>query len=226
MLVINSLCKSFKKKTVLDNVSLEVSSGEIIGIVGMNGSGKSTMLSILSGVVKPDSGTFFFNEQNLQTNKKNISSIIGYVPQDTVLLEELTGLDNLKLWYEPAELKKALNSQSVISMLELQPFLNKTVSKMSGGMKKRISIACAVAHSPKILLLDEPSTALDLPCKEKLNNYYKQFALNGGIIIIATHEVQELELCTKTFVLSSGHLNPFEYDGNIQNLINSIAKEA
>ena len=119
MLKIDSLSKSFKKKTVLDNVSLEINSGEIIGIVGINGSGKSTMLSILSGIVKADSGTFFFDDQNLR-NTKNLSSIIGYVPQNTVLLEELTGLDNLKLWYEPTELKKALNSQSVISMLELQ----------------------------------------------------------------------------------------------------------
>ena len=214
-----SLCKSYKKRLVLDNLSLTAQSGQIIGVVGGNGSGKSTLLSILAGACRADSGTFLLDGTDLFNNKKLLSSAVGYVPQNTILFEELSGRDNLRLWYSKQELEKALCSNGILSLLDLQPLMNKTVSKMSGGMKKRMSIACAVAHNPSILLLDEPSSALDLACKEKLYDWYKQFVSNGGIIILATHDVQELELCTKTFVLKNKALFPYNYSGDVRELI-------
>lgn len=219
ILKINSLYKSYKKRLVLENLSLQAQMGDIIGIAGGNGSGKSTLLSVLAGTCRADSGSFFLDEQDLFKNKKALSSCIGYVPQNTVLFEELTGTDNLKLWYSKNQLQDALRSEGILSLLELEPFMNKPVSKMSGGMKKRLSIACALANNPKVLLLDEPSGALDLVCKEKLYSWYESFAAAGGIIILATHDVQELELCTKIFILKNTSLLPYKFSGDVKELI-------
>lgn len=216
---VNSLFKSYKKRAVLQNISFTAQSGQIIGIAGGNGSGKSTLLSILAGVCRADSGSFLLDGEDLFKNKSLNNSSVGYVPQNTVLFEELSGTDNLRLWYSKEELESSLKSNGILSLLDLQPFMNKTVSKMSGGMKKRLSIACALARNPQILLLDEPSGALDLACKQKLYEWYKDFASHDGIIIISTHEVQELELCTNTFVLKGSSLVPFDYSGDVQSLI-------
>ena len=219
ILKISSLYKSYKKRLVLENLSLQAQDGDIIGIAGGNGSGKSTLLSVLAGTCRADSGSFFLDEKDLFKNKKALSSCIGYVPQNTVLFEELTGTDNLKLWYSKNQLQDALRSDGILSLLELEPFMDKPVSKMSGGMKKRLSIACALANNPKVLLLDEPSGALDLVCKENLYGWYKSFASAGGIIILATHDVQELELCTKTFVLKNTSFLPYKFSGDVKDLI-------
>ena len=196
MFEISNLSKSFNKKQVLKNISLSAKEGEIIGIAGANGSGKSTLLSLLA----------------------RTQNEIGFVPQNTILIEELSARDNLRLWYEKSDLENALKDGGAISFLEIGSFLDVSVSKMSGGMKKRLSIACAVAKNPKILLLDEPSAALDLPCKEKLYRYYKKFAENGGIVILATHDGEELSLCTRCFVLKDCSLFPYKYDGDLHAL--------
>ena len=93
---------------------------------------------------------------------------------------------------------------------------------MSGGMKKRLAIGCSVAHNPKILLLDEPSAALDLVCKERISNYLKEYKKSGGIILLATHDVQELPLCDKLYILKNGVLEAFEFDGNLHKLVGRL----
>ena len=200
------LSKSYKNKQVLKNVSLSFSEGEIVGILGENGSGKSTLLSILAGVEKSDSGTVLLSGKNLLKSRKSsrFSETVGYVPQSTVLIEELSAFDNLRLWYKKSELDCALSDDGILNFLGINSFLRTTVSKMSGGMKKRLAIGCAVAKNPKILLLDEPSAALDIPCKQKLHDYYKNFTKKGGILLIVTHDEAEISLCTKKIVLKDG----------------------
>lgn len=178
---IKGIRKNFRKKTVLKDISLTADEGKCIGILGENGCGKSTLLSILSGILKPDGGEFVWNGKNLLTDRKLRENLVGYVPQGTPLMQELTAMDNLRLWYECAgrDLKRDLK-EGVLTMLGIPEFLHVPVTKMSGGMKKRLSISCAVAHQPKILLLDEPSAALDLICKERIGNYFLEFKRQGG----------------------------------------------
>ena len=223
-----SLCKSYKKRkekksTILNSLSFATNRGSVISIAGSNGSGKSTLLSVLAGILKADSGSFLYCGDDLLNNKKKLSSLIGYVPQENVLMEELSGLDNLKLWYNSSALKSASEENGILSLLDVSSFVNKKVSQMSGGMKKRLSIACAVARSPKVLLLDEPSGALDLPCKQKLYDYYKSFAADGGIVVIATHEIEEIALSNKVFIFQDGTLFPYEYDGDASKFINLLS---
>ncbi len=215
--------KNFRKKVVLRDITLQAGPGMCIGILGENGCGKSTLLSILAGVQKCDGGRFLWEEEDLLANSKRRMELVGYVPQGTPLLQELTALDNLKLWYACAgrELKSDLQD-GVPAMLGVTDFLKVPVSKMSGGMKKRLSISCAVAHRPRILLLDEPSAALDLVCKERIGNYLLDFKQQGGIILLATHDVQELPLCDQWYIMKRGMLEPYTYDGNVHRLVGKL----
>lgn len=221
MIEIKQIQKKYKKKAVLTDINLDVQEGSCVGILGGNGSGKSTLLSILAGVQKADNGSFLWGGADLFKNEKIREGILGYVPQGNPLMEELTAWDNLRLWYEKDELKKELDG-GVLDMLGIPDFLKVPVRKMSGGMKKRLSIGCSVANHPKLLLLDEPSAALDLICKERIGNYLKDFKAQGGSIILATHDVQEIELCDIWYILKNGMLEPYLYDGNVHHLVGKL----
>lgn len=221
MIEIKQIQKKYKKKAVLTDINLDVQEGSCVGILGGNGSGKSTLLSILAGVQKADNGSFLWGGADLFKSEKIREEILGYVPQGNPLMEELTAWDNLRLWYEKDELKKELDG-GVLDMLGIPDFLKVPVRKMSGGMKKRLSIGCSVANHPKLLLLDEPSAALDLICKERIGNYLKDFKAQGGSIILATHDVQEIELCDVWYILKNGMLEPYLYDGNVHHLVGKL----
>lgn len=221
MMEISGISKKFKKKTVLKDINLTVHEGSCVGILGGNGSGKSTLLSILAGVQKADNGSFLWEGADLFCNEKLRAQILGYVPQGNPLMEELTAWDNLRLWYEKKELQSQLET-GVLAMLGISDFIKVPVRKMSGGMKKRLSIGCAVANHPRLLLLDEPSAALDFICKERIGNYLKDFKEQGGTILLATHDVQELALCDVWYILKDGVLVPYVYDGDVHHLVGKL----
>ena len=218
---IEQVKKSYKAKEILRDITLSADNGECIGLLGSNGSGKSTLLSILAGIIKGDGGKFIYDGTDLLLNPKRRAELVGYVPQSAPLLEELNAKDNLSLWYSPESLKKEL-SGGVLAMLGIGDFLKTPVYKMSGGMKKRLSIGCAVAHKPKILLLDEPSAALDLVCKESISEYLLNFKREGNIILLATHDVQELPICDSLYILKQGTLQPTEFDGDVHRLVGML----
>lgn len=217
---INNIKKSYGKKRVLENISFEAKKGMCIGLLGSNGCGKSTLLNILAGVIKPDGGEFTFDGENMFDGKKN-ADVIGFVPQTAPLFEELTAYDNLLLWYSKAKLKESL-ADGVIKMLGIDKFIKVPVAKMSGGMKKRLAIACAVAENPKVLLLDEPSAALDLVCKDAISEYLSEYKKNGGIIVIATHDIQDLPLCDKLLIFKNGALEDYQFNGDISDLVKKL----
>lgn len=213
--------KSYQKKRVLKNISLAAGQGSCVGILGGNGSGKSTLLSILAGVQKADGGAFLYRGEDLLRNSAKIPSVLGYVPQGNPLIEELNAWDNLRMWYDRAVLRKEL-AQGALAMLGIDSFLKTPVRKMSGGMKKRLSIACAVVARPKILVLDEPSAALDLVCKENIYRYLERYKAEGGIVLLATHDMQELALCEQCYILKEGVLEAYQYDGDLHHLAGKL----
>ncbi len=215
--VISGIQKKYGKKQVLKEISFEISFSRCIGILGVNGSGKSTLLSILAGIQRADSGKFLSDGVDLLQDSHARERLIGYVPQGTPLIEELTAKDNLLLWYSKKDLQSELES-GVLAMLGISDFLNVTVSKLSGGMKKRLSIGCSMAGHPNILLLDEPSAAIDFVCKQNIAEYLSLFRKNGGAVVIATHDVSELQWCDDMYILKDGILIPYEYDGDLKRL--------
>lgn len=218
---IKNIAKKFKKKQVLRDINMTAESGCCIGVLGANGSGKSTLLSILAGIQSCDQGSFLCDGVDLLKNPKQRAQLVGYVPQGTPLVEELTAKDNLLLWYDRKMLKEELEN-GVLALLGIGEFLSVTVSKMSGGMKKRLSIGCAMASNPPVLLLDEPTAALDLACKQSIASYLRHYKEQGGILLLTTHDVMELDLCDEWYIIRDGAFVPFEYDGDIQKLVESL----
>lgn len=218
---IENVSFSYGKKQVLKKIDLSVREGTCIGILGGNGSGKSTLLSILAGIRAPGGGEFLFDGHDLFKYTAQRAELVGYVPQGTPLIEELSARDNLSLWYSKKEMEEQLRS-GVLGMLGIDAFLGTTVSKMSGGMKKRLSIGCAVAHAPPILIMDEPMAALDIACKQKISEYIRAHKEKGGIVLMASHDVMEIELCDAWYILKDGELCSFEYTGDTMHLVNSL----
>ncbi len=234
-LTIEHLQKSFHqgRKKVLTDINLTANGGECIGILGANGCGKSTLLSILAGILVPDSGCCQINGNIIIPpaakkgfhlwQSKRTSADIGYVPQECPLIEELNAMDNLKLWYcdSPLSLSEELEN-GLLAMLGIPDFLKTKVKNMSGGMKKRLSIGCALSKKPRILLLDEPGAALDLICKERIEVYLRHYKTMGNLALLATHEEREINLCDRLYILKEGVLVPLEYDGNIHKLASKL----
>lgn len=221
LLEINQIEKRYGKHQVLRDVSFTAEPGTCIGILGANGCGKSTLLSILAGVQKADGGSFLLDGLDLLRSSKARAAQVGYVPQGTPLIEELSARDNLLLWYDKATMVAQLEN-GVLKLLGIGEFLKVPVSKMSGGMKKRLSIGCAMAKQPPVLLLDEPTAALDLACKQSIAQWLRQYKADGGILLLTTHDVLELELCDRWYIIKDGVLVPFVYEGNVATLVEQL----
>lgn len=218
---IKDIHKKYGAKLVLQGIDLEVESGTCVGILGGNGCGKSTLLSILAGIQPADRGSFSLDGNDLFRHPKERARLVGYVPQGTPLIEELTTYDNLRLWYSKRQLKEALET-GFLQTLGIGAFLKTPVSKLSGGMKKRLSIGCAISGRPPILLLDEPMAALDLSCKQNISQYIKAHKAMGGIVLMSSHDILELELCDRWYIMKEGRLTPFTYTGDLDELVKNL----
>lgn len=216
-LSIEHISKKYGGKEVLRDIDFEVRSGECVGILGGNGSGKSTLFGILSGVLRPTSGRALLEGVNVLEKPKVRRANIGYLPQETPLITELSARDNLLLAYGRKELGKSI-ADGTLEKLGVTDFLSVPVSKMSGGMKKRLSIALLAAGKPKIMLLDEPSAALDLSAKRFVAEYISDFVSKGGAVLLATHDVSEIAACDRCFIIKNGVLLPYEWDGDADRL--------
>lgn len=197
LLTVESIRYQYGRETVLDGVSLYACAGECVGIAGINGSGKSTLLSILAGVRRPAYGTISCDGHMLLKEKGQFAKLIGYVPQENPLLEDLSVADNLKLWSGtvPDE------SLEVIRTLELTPLFKRRAGKLSGGQKRRLTIACALLGGQKVLIMDEPTSALDIGQKEIIHRYIKDFTAQNGVVIMATHDIMEMDFCDRLYHL-------------------------
>lgn len=208
MVKIEDIRKSFGKKDVLKGCSFNAKPGQCIGLVGINGSGKSTLLSIIAGMRKADHGYIEVYGKDISKKPKYASEYIGYIPQENPVFPDLSVKDNLMLWYCDSKVSfEEAASNGVINMLGLTPILKQKVKTLSGGMKKRLSIAMSVANDPPVIILDEPGAALDLPTKLAIRDYLKSFVTRNGTVIIATHDEEELALCDVLYVLVDGTLH-------------------
>ena len=205
MLSVEHISFSYRKKEVLRDVSFTAKEGDFIGIIGKNGCGKSTLLSVLSGVKRPAGGTVSYGDVSLFSGTAHPADLIGYDPQLNPLLPELSVRDNLTLWKRNT-VSADTDCTALYQQLGLTDYLRTPVAKLSEGLKKRVSIASVLQNNPKILILDEPSAALDLPCKEVIHEQLRSFAANGGIVLFTSHEEAEFSLCTTLYILKDGTL--------------------
>lgn len=201
-----NIVSSYGRKRVLSGVSISAMAGQCVGIVGTNGCGKSTLLNILAGLRKADSGEVYFDGQcaSGRRGRKLFTTYAGYVPQESNLIPELRVMDNLRLWYQNASSLEQELRQGFLHELEIDRMCHLRAGQLSGGMKKRVSIGCALAGNPPILILDEPDAALDLPGKADIRKYLCMYKRLGGTIILATHDEIDLDLCDRVFALNGG----------------------
>ncbi len=181
------------KKTVLTDVTISAGRGEVIGLLGLNGSGKSTLLSAIAGLRRTSKGTI------------KVGGKAGFVTQENALIDELTAMDNLKMWtpLSKAEILKEL-TETELSILKVNEFIDLKVKRMSGGMKKRLAIASVLLSRPDILLMDEPLAALDIPAKNDIINFIDSFRAKGGTVFIASHSEEMFKHCSKIYLLKNG----------------------
>lgn len=206
MIEVENLISAYGKKKVLQGVTFSGERGECIGIIGPNGCGKSTLLSTMAGVLRPLSGSVRYYEKDALQNRIVFQKMTGYVPQENPLMPELSVYDNLRLWYPDKEELENELEEGFLQILGIPEFMNKPVSKLSGGMKKRVSIGIALSGMPPVLILDEPSAALDLVCKEDIKRYLQIYLERKGTVVITTHEESELSLCDSLYVMKDGKL--------------------
>ncbi len=208
MIEVKNISKRYRN-TVLDDISFTAEKGQCVGIIGANGCGKTTLLSIMAGVNKAQSGKIYYNNE-LADRKSVFKKYIAYVPQENPLIDELTTKDNLLLWLGSNRKIKDGFENGVLKDLGIDEFLNKQVNELSGGMKRRLSIGISLSNNAPIMLLDEPGSALDIYGKQEVNSYISNYVENGGTVVMSTHDRDEIDLCTKLYKIEDGILKECE----------------
>ena len=211
LIEIEKLSKSFGEQKVLDKIDFKLESGEIVGLIGPSGSGKSTLIKTMLGMEKADEGEALVLDYKMP--KREILSNIGYMAQSDALYEMLTGYENLeflgKMKGVPSDkLKKEI--EYIAEIVDLTNDLKKLVSKYSGGMKRRLSLAIALIGSPELLILDEPTVGIDPSLRKNIwKELFKQRDSGVGILV-TTHVMDEAELTDKVGLLLNGDIIDFD----------------
>lgn len=210
MLKITHLSKSFGKVQAVDDISLEVKKGEIFGFLGPNGAGKTTTISMIAGILTPDSGSVEIDSMDIRSSPQKIRGIMGVVPQDMAFYEELSAKENMRFWGQLQGMSGRELDQKI------QYYLNKTgltgredepLKKYSGGMKRRINLIIGLIHSPRFLLLDEPTIGIDVQTKMNILDLIRESADKGTTVVYTTHNLQEAQdLCDRIAIMDKGKI--------------------
>ncbi len=224
MIQVNNLSKSFDKIQAVNNISFTIEKGEIFGLLGPNGAGKSTTINMLSTILQSDNGTIHIDGIDVKTNPKACKKLIGVVPQEISLYEELSAYDNLLFWgklYDipPKELKENINS--ILELIGLSDRKKDLIKTYSGGMKRRINIAAAILHQPKVLFMDEPTVGIDPQSRNHIFEVIETLNKQGMTIIYTTHYMEEVErLCKRIAIIDSGKIIAQGTQTELQHLTN------
>lgn len=220
---IEHLTKKFKDVIAVDDLSISIAEGEIYGLLGPNGAGKTTTINILCSLLKPTKGEINVLGNDLKVKKSYIKSNIGIVPQDIAIYNDLTAYENVKFFGSLYGLKGGELKESSLKALEFVDLLDKSKkypSEFSGGMKRRLNIACAIVHKPKIIIMDEPTVGIDPQSRNHILNSVKSLNSKGATIIYTSHYMEEVEeICTKVGIIDHGKLIA---EGNSEELRNLI----
>lgn len=225
-LEVKDIKKNYGKKQVLRKVNLTVQAGQCVGIVGANGCGKSTLLRILAGVEKADGGRIIVNGKEVKNPSRQMAAYVGYIPQESALMPELTVRDNLKLWASFGDYREnCRNLEQLCERFKLQSFYKEKVKNLSGGMSKRVNIVCALLHNPPLLLMDEPSAALDLVFKEELKGYIRDFTKGGGSVLISSHDEGEIMACQRLWAIKEGTAFALSGEASVEEIAAGFMKQ-
>ena len=209
VLLINSLTKRFGKFTAVDGVSFSVNRGEVFGFLGSNGSGKTTTVRMLCGILTPSEGEGSVLGFDIYTQAEGIRQAIGYMSQKFSLYQELTVVENLDFYagiYSVSRKEAGSRKEELIGMLQLEEQENQLAGILSGGQKQRLALACALLHRPPVLFLDEPTAGVDPLSRRKFWEVLHQLAVQGVTIFVTTHYMDEADQCNRLGFMHQGRL--------------------
>lgn len=207
MIKVSHISKSYNEVTALKDVSFEVAKGELYGLIGPDGAGKSTLFKILTTLLLPDSGTAILNNFDVVKDYKNIRQIIGYMPESFSLYTDLTVEENLKFFATVFNTSIEENYYLIKDIYKmLEPFKDRKAGDLSGGMKQKLALSCALIHKPQILLLDEPTTGVDPVSRKEFWDILKKLQAEGLTTLVSTPFLDEAEHCDRIALLQNGQL--------------------
>ncbi|MBP5492692.1 MAG: ABC transporter ATP-binding protein [Clostridiales bacterium] len=222
---VDGLVKRYKELIAVDNFSMTVNEGEILGLLGPNGSGKSTTINCILSLLEFDKGSISILGKEMTPKAYDLKSQIGVVPQEVSVFEELNVYENIDFFCglyikDKAQRKKMV--QDAIDFVELNDFKKFRPKKLSGGLKRRLNIACGIAHKPKIIFFDEPTVAVDPQSRNKILEGIEQLREEGATIIYTSHYMEEVEqLADRIIIIDKGQLIA---EGSVDKLKSMIKK--
>ncbi|XER05587.1 Vitamin B12 import ATP-binding protein BtuD [Sporomusa rhizae] len=210
MIQISNLVKKFGERTAIDGISLNIGQGEIFGLLGPNGAGKTTTIRMLTMLTRPTAGTLKINGWQLPQDEQKLKQMIGIVPQHFNLDTDLTVQENLELHGRLQHIPREKRTGRILELLEYVELADRAddkVQSLSGGMKRRLMIARALLHEPKVLFLDEPTVGLDPQVRRRLWDLIRCMANDKLTVLLTTHYIEEAEfLCGRVAILEKGKL--------------------
>lgn len=220
---VNNLVKRYDKLVAIDHLNLEIQDGEIFGLLGPNGSGKSTTINCILSLLKYDKGTIEIFGKPMRPEAYDIKKDIGIIMQNVAVFDELTVYDNIYYFCslyvkDPKKVKRL--TEEAIDFVSLQEFKKFYPKKLSGGLLRRLNIACGIAHKPKLIILDEPTVAVDPQSRNKILEGIKKLNENGATIIYTTHYMEEVEqLCDRIAIIDKGKVIASGSKDELKNMI-------
>lgn len=227
---IEGLTKKYDNKNVVDHLSLEIQKGEIFGLLGPNGAGKSTTMNMVCSLIKPTSGSVELFGMNIKHSLKKIKPLIGYIPQELAIHGNLKAWENVELFtalyhYKGKELKEAVTY--ALQDVGLEEKRNVFAKNFSGGMKRRLNIACALGHQPELLIFDEPTVGIDPQSRNYILEKIKEANSEGKTIIYTSHYMEEVEaICTRIAIMDNGKIIACGTKEELKRMISKDAPES
>lgn len=206
-IIVENISKSYEKVAALKDVSFEVEKGELFGLIGPDGAGKTTLIRILASLIIPDSGKASLSENDVVKDFHEIRKIVGYMPGRFSLYSDLTVLENLEFFagvFGTTIEENYYLIKDIYHMLE--PFKNRLAGKLSGGMKQKLALSCALIHKPEILLLDEPTTGVDAVSRKEFWVMLRKLKDEGITILVSTPYMDEASQCDRIALIDKGQI--------------------
>ncbi|MCQ2053551.1 MAG: ABC transporter ATP-binding protein [archaeon] len=225
----DGLIKKYDNKPVVDNLTLEIREGEIFGLLGPNGAGKSTTMNMICSLLKPTAGNIELFGMDIKKDVNKIKPLIGYIPQDLAIYGNLKAWENVELFtslyhIKGKELKIAIDE--ALDFVELTDRRNSFAKTFSGGMKRRLNIACALGHKPKLLIFDEPTVGIDPQSRNFILEKIKEANNDGTTVIYTSHYMEEIEaICTRIAIMDNGKIVAIGTKDELKNMVRRTADE-
>jgi len=207
VITINNISKSYGKTEALKNISLEINTNELFGLIGPDGAGKTTLIRILTTLLLPDSGEAKIDNNDIVKDFKRIRQIVGYMPGRFSLYQDLSVEENLNFFATVFGTTVEENYDLIRDIYyQIEPFKNRRAGKLSGGMKQKLALSCALIHKPKILILDEPTTGVDAVSRKEFWEMLKKLQQKDITILVSTPYMDEAVLCDRVALIQNGEI--------------------